>query len=393
MGMRAMATAKSDDEAEERQPHPLAQNRPGVYVQVVGTPRKRKAEQARREADAASAPPQAEQVLSYGQELPEQDTARPSGVESSARAHAASAEQFGAPESFGAAPRREEPSGFGSRAEAHGSRSAPAVEVMAAVSGADSENTNHRADLMKVPGPPRMPSISLSGAPLPAKEMGASLLDAPRSLRPDSLPSEKKTSWALLAFVATLSAIITAAAVVAVREKSAPAAHEVRGSAPAQKIDQAGGSIGPLQVEPARVPSTEPAPSAAPVQQPAEAAPVAAAPESEVAPAVPAPVPAQQHAAPSVAPQPIGVPNVQPEAAPTAPAAAVAVQPLHRPAPALAPRRPAAAPAQQGSIAPKAAPSPAQIIAEHARTLAPVELPAATDTSLPANPYEPPAGE
>jgi hypothetical protein len=383
-----MATAKSDDEAEERQPHPLAQNRPGVYVQVVGTPRKRKAERARREADAASAPPQAEQALSYGQESPEQDTARASGVEPNARTHAASGEQLGGAESFGAAPRREEPSGFGSRAEARPSHSAPAVEAMA-VSGAGSENTNHRADLMKVPGPPRMPSISLSGAPLPAREAGASLLDAPRSLRPDSLPTEKKTSWALLAFVATLSAIITAAAVVAVREKSAPAALDARGPAPAQKIDQARGSVGPQQVEPARVPSTEPAPSAAPVQHPAEAAQVAG--ESDVAPAVPAPVPALLQAEPSAEPQPTGVPNVQPGATPAAPAAAAAVQPLRKSGPALAPRRPARTPAQPGSAAPEGAPTPAQIIAEHARTLAPVELPAATDTSLPANPYESPA--
>jgi hypothetical protein len=390
MGMRAMATAKSDDDADERQPHPLAQNRPGVYVQVVGTPRKRKAERARREADAASAPPQAEQELSHGRESPDQDTARPSGVEPNVRTPAASAPaQHAGSESFGAGSRRAEPSGFGSRA----SHSAPSVEV-AGVPGADSENTNHRADLVRVPGPPRMPSISLSGAPLPAKEAGASLLDAPRSLRPESLPSEKKTSWALLAFVATLSAIITAAAVVAVREKSAPEAPEARGSAPAQKIDHARAAVGAQQVEQRRAPSAEPAPVAAPAQQPGEAAPAAG--ESAVAPAAPAPVAAQPQAVPSAGSQPTGAPAVHAgaaPAAPTAPAAAAAVQPLRRPAPALAPRRPAAVPAQPGSAAPAAAPTPAQIIAEHARALAPVELPAATDTALPANPYEPTAEE
>jgi hypothetical protein len=391
MSMRAMATAKSDDDADERQPHPLAQNRPGVYVQVVGTPRKRKAERARREAEVASAPPQAEQELAHGRESPDQDTARPSGVEPNARTHAAAApEQRAGSESFGAGARREEPSGFGSRA----SRSAPTVEVTG-VSGPDSENTNHRADLMRVPGPPRMPSISLSGAPLPAQEAGASLLDAPRSLRPDSLPAEKKTSWALLAFVATLSAIITAAVVVAVREKSAPEALEARGAAPAQKIDRARAAVGAQQVEPRHVPSAEPAPVAAPVQQPAEAPPAAG--ESDVAPAAPTPVAAQPQAAPSVESQPTAAPAVHAAAvraalATPAATATAAVQPLRKPAPALAPRRPAAVPAQPGS-APAAAPTPAQIIAEHARTLAPVELPSATDTALPANPYEAPAEE
>jgi hypothetical protein len=386
-----MATAKSDDDGDDRQPHPLAQNRPGVYVQVVGTPRKRKAERARLDVEAASAAPPAESAGPARESLADGEQ-RSSGVEPSPRVPSAGApEQVSGTRSLEPEARRDY--SFGSAAP----HSAAPVELVTAP-GAGSENTNHRADLMKVPGPPRMPSISLSGAPLPPKQQGASLLDAPRSLRPDSLPTEKKTSWALLAFVATLSAIITAAAVVAVRERSGPPDESRQSPADAPVAAGQEGTNAPRAAQPAQGTA-----AAAPAVVAIE--PAAAAVELQAAPSV---EPQQAAApAPSAAPVPAAAPVAPPPpvaaAAPVAPPAPVAA--AAPPAPVAAPARAApVAAAQQAPHKPAAAHvrrpapvanpgapalTPAQMVAEHARSLAPVELPVSTDTSLPANPYEP----
>lgn len=184
-----MATAKSDEDGEQR-PHPLSQERPGVYVHHVGSSRRRgagRAESGEITIEAASAEP-----ITVPGETVEIEQIRESGVHLE-----------------GDATQGREGS---------------------------SENTNHRADLMIVnlPAPPRVPSVGLSGSPLP-EQRSASLLDAPQSLRPDTYAPRRGPSWLLLGCVAALSAIIAAAVVVALRQPVEP--QETRVVAPEPAVE------------------------------------------------------------------------------------------------------------------------------------------------------------
>ena len=172
-----MATAKSDDESEERS-DPVTQERPGVYGHVLGAARRRG--QARAESgEMAIENVAAREPITVPGETVELDQFRPSDLELTDTRDSSE-------------------------------------------TGLGSENTNHRADLMVVslPAPPRVPNLTRAGEPL-SELLSASLLDAPHSLRPDSLPVRSGPSWLLLGCVAVCSFIIAAAGVVALREPAA----------------------------------------------------------------------------------------------------------------------------------------------------------------------------
>jgi hypothetical protein len=263
-----MATAKSDEESDLSS-HPLAENRPGVYVQVVAGRRRKKGK--RGEASPSSRPPEAnarsnarqdagatagvrvQEVDGRGQKRPSNRAAAKKG-----------ASAIPTSEAIDAAAQPVEPaaSEVGSRADAPASTAAsPGVvssepppervaDAQPAALEADeteeeddgrksgerpvdsesmrareaaSENTNHSAALMglSIPPPPRLPSFARAERDIDTDPPlhSASLLDAPHSLRPapESTPAARP-SVTLVAFVAVFSAIIVSAGLVALRE-------------------------------------------------------------------------------------------------------------------------------------------------------------------------------
>jgi len=306
-----MATAKGDEDSEQR-PHPLAQDRPGVYVHMVGSPRRRGA--ARAESGEIAVEASRNEPITVPGETVESEIVRQSGV------------------SFEGAGLAADP---------------------------PSENTNDRPELMAVslPAPARVPNMTLSGQPLP-EAPSASLLDAPHSLRPDTRPSPRSgPSWPMLGLVGTLSAIIAAAAVVALRQ--------------------------PVAKQPVEAQLVQPPPADEQVEQPSgfaryaadhaarqEAAQEAAAQAAKNASTISAAAPA-----PNAVPQTTATTRVR-TAKPAAVAPAVA-QPAAV-APADAPSSPAE-PASQPAVA-------------NADPAAPAPEPAPADSDsdgpLPPNPYE-----
>jgi hypothetical protein len=265
-----MATAKSDDESDVAS-HPLAENRPGVYVQVVSPRRRKKGKHG--DSVHSSRPPAGKGRVAAREETDARVTARealdpraesdaPSAKGQNGKGQASSAAEL----SEVAAPLAAESSpGAAAQVSPEPERESAPVASEAVREGksddeddgrqsgerpvdfdslrareAESENTNDRPDLlgMSLPPPPRLPSFS---SPLRAERdiatdppaHSASLLDAPHSLRPsaESTPAARSSST-LLFFVAVFSAIIVMAGMVALREltKSEPKVVEQRAS-------------------------------------------------------------------------------------------------------------------------------------------------------------------
>lgn len=178
---------------------------------------------------------------------------------------------------------------------------------------AESENTNHRADIVRVSAPPRY-----SAPPAAAERLSApSVLDAKASLRTDP-PAPARTPWALIASVAIMSAIIASAGVVALQEWRQKQSSAEGVTAP----------VAPVQVAPKPAPSAVVPPPPAPAVVEAPAPPVAAAPEPAPVPepAAPAP-PAKEEPVVAKAPEPVKeapvaakVPAPAPQAVVTKPA-------------------------------------------------------------------------
>lgn len=256
-----MATAKSDDESDGAS-HPLAENRPGVYVQVVAPRRRKKGK--RGDSASSSHPPAGAEARSNTRQgkarggVREETDARVTAREGSdpraeSDADSPNREQSTKSKKVASrAPAATDPRDVKVEAPIAALASEPSVSpaVPASESAlddeddgrqsgerpvdfeslrtrqAESENTNDRPELlgMSIPPPPRLPSFSS-----PAKSEreiatdppahSASLLDAPHSLRPmaDSTPAAR-SSTTLLAFVGVFSAIIVMAGLVALRE-------------------------------------------------------------------------------------------------------------------------------------------------------------------------------
>jgi hypothetical protein len=273
-----MATAKSDEESDVSS-HPLAENRPGVYVQVVASRRRKKSK--RGETSTSSRPPEANAGANARQDA---GTTGPQRVqEVDGRGQKRAANRTGAKQAE-LGSRAEPRASTGATATPEGSEktalpvgpgaanvapsgmvvSQPKPELVADAqpavveteddddgrqSGerpvdsdslrarereADSEscshaeartstNARHSAALMGIgiPPPPRLPNFAPSEHDIDTDPPlhSASLLDAPHSLRPapESTPAGRP-SVTLVAFVAVFSAIIVSAGLVALRE-------------------------------------------------------------------------------------------------------------------------------------------------------------------------------
>jgi hypothetical protein len=293
-----MATAKSDDESDVSS-HPLAENRPGVYVQVVSPRRRKKAKRA--EGAQSSRPPKS----SVTKKEPSAPPGAPEVSEVAARPAASLSTSDAPTAASGFAVVAPEPSAAEDDDDGRQSGERPVDFESMRTREAASENTNDRPDLLgvSIPPPPRLPSFTrlerdIETDPPPALPLsGASLLDAPHSLRPgpESTPAARP-SFTLLAFVAAFSAIIVSAGLVALRELTkddapiarsagvsqashAPAAHDLR-----PRIEQL-------------APKTEATAPSATLDQPVQARQVHSAAQ-QVVPQRPLPAP---HARPGLA--------------------------------------------------------------------------------------------
>jgi hypothetical protein len=251
-----MATAKSDDESD-LSAHPLAENRPGVYVQVVA-PRRRKKGKRSEASKSSGAPAPARAAREENETRSSKRGRAPAKGASSERALAAEPSEV---ETLSVnSPDVPDPSptlGGPLPAQPVGERAAREAAQVAAAdqdddgreSGerpvdfgsmrareAEAENTNHGTDLlaMSIPPPPRLPSFTglereIDTEPPSPLERSASLLDAPYSLRPapESTPAARP-SFTLLAFVAAFSAIIVTAGLVALRDLAQDGPSQVR---------------------------------------------------------------------------------------------------------------------------------------------------------------------
>lgn len=238
-----MASLKSDPHSETRA-RSLTHDRPGLYVQVV-SPRRRKSQ----------APAPVELVEAHPTVVPDQERAAAITVAGE------TVRTEWVPEDEPFAPSLQD-------GAAHSFRTTEG-------SVRPQEHEYGRPDLVVVslPAPPRLPSISLSGAPLSASPRDARLSTA-ASPKPAKPPTIRARSWGQIAAVALPSTIIAAALVVFLREEPSPTAEPSSSLAP----------------PPAKLANVQTAP-AAPVLKPRADQPVVQAlsevptPEVRVAPA------------------------------------------------------------------------------------------------------------
>jgi hypothetical protein len=337
----AMASLSSDDDDSEDRSHPLAQERPGVYVQVVSPRRKRERRSVPQEAAKPAVNPQPAsrvtpvpegRISAVGEVISSaQDGALGSVLESALDAQPrTSRPRFD--------PRVELDSNVDPHADPHAERPSGERQVVSEQPGPGylrrSENSNGRSDLVVVtlPPPPRVPSympqaLIPSQPETPAEYLGPSVLDAPTSMRARHGEAEvpaRRVSWAVLGLVVALSAIVASALLVALRAPSADVA-----------LPQADGraATSPFLVQdPPRPVRAEPEPSAAAASPP----PIAA--QQPPAVSVPPAVPGRTFAGAKPAAQ-VAVPAAKPErvAVPAAPPGVVDASPAARLAPAQAP--------------------------------------------------------
>ena len=206
-----------------------------------------------------------------------------------------------------------------------------------------SENTNHRADIVRA-----APSaVVLHQEAAPAEQL-PSLLDARPSIRPsDPVRSGQGPSWGMVVGVAVLSSIIASAGVVALQELFRPHGREVPHTLAASED----GNMGAARPAATKAVVTTPVPAAV-VEKAPEVAPAAPA-----APASPEPAsapPAMAAAEPPVAAMP--APSAE-----AAPAAAALTAPADQPVPAAKATRPLAARPQVRAAGPaRASAAPAK---------------------------------
>ncbi len=328
-----MVRPKSDDDLDDKDGiEPDAGTRPGVYVQVSNTPRRRKG-------------------LSKLQSQESGDHA----VEETRGAHPPVRRGPG-PMGMGAGTaHRSEPTRALATAEPARARGQiKEINQSFPDSRAESENTNYRAAILRVSSPAAsMSQPPQSQPPQSRRPSMPSVLDAPPRLHSDPTPVAR-TPWGLIALVAIMSSIIAAAGAVALfewrlssRPREAAVAPEVLAPPP---------SLARVSVPAEKAPL----PPAA-VVAPAVVAPAVVAP-AVVAPAVVAPV----AVAPAVVAAPAGAVQAVPEFA-------VVEKPHHR-------SRSARVAAPVGAVS---APEP---VAPAAAPLVGPEEP----SPLPANPFEPP---
>ena len=325
---------------------PDSTERPGVYVQVAGSSRKKKSSSSYKALESGN-----------------------HSVEETRPAHASNARRNPGPLGMAAAPeaqaepvprsqsevREKEPSRVEPAVTQPRTRAPRIVEVNDSPyqPRAESVNTNYRADMVRASAAPASlpPSVSVP----PERLSAPSVLDAKPRLRSEP-PPPARTPWGMIALVSVMSAIIAAAGVVAFQEWMHSQQPAVQVAAPAQGSAPAA----PAAVAPNAAPSVV-APASAPAERAAPAAvaapaPVAAAP-AEAAPVAPVP------AAPTSAPVAAAV------AAPDAVSAAEAVAQPPAPAPVGRQRSNAshASHARETAVAPvPAAPEPAPAPAETA---------------------------
>lgn len=351
-----MASPKSDEEllaesGQKRTDTPA--ERPGVYVQVVGTPRRRKSssnvranESGSHMVDDVSARPRTDSQVRRGPGPMGMGTGSAQRIEPVARNQSEVRERERVPSEPSVAAHVPAPTP--SPAPVSSPMARDIVEIQQPLNDprAESENTNHRADIVRVSAPP----VRYSSPPTTAERLSApSVLDAKASLRTDP-PAPARTPWALITGVAIMSAIIAAAGVVALQEwrHNQEAAASV--SAPAPRPAQV---VAPKPASAPAAVATPAAPAPAPVE--AAPAPVEAAP----APVEAAPVPAAVAPAPAAAEAPAPTPAPVAAPTPTPPVAAAPVVPESaKPAPAAVakPAKPAAMGAPQPSSRTASAP-------------------------------------
>jgi hypothetical protein len=372
-----MASPSSDD--EEERSHPLAHERPGVYVQVM-SPRRRKSRTSMPEASAEQSgvskaptePSDAVRVLAVAEVLvPIQAQALGSLLESALDAQ---------PQAQPVGPAAVEPSDSD---RPSGEREI-VTERPSGYARQRSENSNARgSDLVVVtlPPPPRLPSFLPPGFQAEPLARGGgmppSLLDAPTSLRPQEHVAPRGRSWLVLAFVVALSAIIASALMVALRDSGDA---EGNTSVTEQGVEQG------AQPEPP-VASTAVAKPTVQALAPAQVAP---------APSAPALAPAGAH--PAAIARPGAVPATNTAATSSAPLPRAASPAADLPAPRIAPAasaNPAAASASNPArlAAANAAPAAAKPQAATSSAAAPGTTPVTRVESveqpseLPENPY------
>lgn len=389
-----MVSRKADDDFDGKHGsiEPEADTRPGVYVQVSSTPRRRKASNktstyesghhAVEDTRGAHAPlrrgpgPMGMGTSSASTMAPRVETIPPGEAVAPRETTLRSQSQVREKESVPAQREmRSEPTRARTAAEPARARG-QIKEINQAFpdARAESENTNHRADIVRVSAPP----ASMSQPP--PRISVPSVLDAPQRLHSDPAPVAR-TPWGLITLVAIMSAIIAAAGAVALLEWRQGTRQPTQSAAPdAESPTQAEGPSAPRSVsvkakapvKPAAAPPVVARPPAPQRVNPA-VVPTAANAEAPVMPNMPAPselVPGADPASPG-----------QPTLGQPVPEQPVAVSPGAGTATADAPA-PTAAP---NSVPVAAAPVPARVVAPVA---APAPVTAEPPAELPANPFE-----
>jgi hypothetical protein len=345
----AMASARGDDDGEKRS-HPLAEDRPGVYVQVVA-PRRRKGRKTPEVEARASACEQNVEARSSARE-PNQEARATHAAEVVAPQEPAlgvildsALDAQPKPESASPAP----PPDLEPAREADSERPSGEREIVSERPGAYvralSDNSNGRNDpvVVTLPPPPRLPSFL---PPEPEMRLvlrraeaedavAPTVLDAPVSLRRERAPAARRApAWSLWAFVAALSAIVGSALVVAWRGAGA-------GSEASSEQEP------PAELAPLSTPRLQQLDPATPSPARAQRTPTQAPPH-----ALPAP-PAAAHApSPARAPSSGAVPSVSARLAGSSPG-------LQPPAPSARIAQPAASPVGAGPVAARAFSVPA----------------------------------
>ncbi len=281
-----MASRKSDDEVagggKPQRSDPGAVARPGVYVQVAGTPRKKKSSSSYQALESGNHAVEETRPARTPSNTTRQNPG-PLGMKSAPEPRSEPV-----PRSQSEA-REKQPLPVETPLQQVHAKAARIVEVNDVSDGGydprsdwESENANDRADMVHE----SMPSPARS---IPPERLSVpSVLDAKPRLHSDP-PAPTRTPWGMIATVSVMSAIITAAGVVALQEwlHKGEVAPEV--AAEPHAIPEPAKAAVAAPVAPPVLPAAQPVAAAAPeptVAPSAEVTPVPAAPVPVAVPAI-----------------------------------------------------------------------------------------------------------